>query len=81
MVFQWYLEGPGSFWCEAPMCVDTYAPFYRNLAVQAAGAVAVRAESLKEAKYADLLHTHEFVPIASCGVLQCFWATIIGILE
>ena len=44
--------------------MGTYATSYRNLAVQAAGAVAVRAESLKEEKYADLLYTHEFVPIA-----------------
>ena len=52
------------------MSVDTHAPSYRNLAVQAAGAVATRAESLKEEKYAGLLNTHEFVPIAveSSGV-------------
>ena len=45
-------------------CVDTFAPSYRSLAVQGPGTVAVRAESLKEEKYFDLLHTHEFAPIA-----------------
>ena len=45
-------------------CVDTFAPSYRSLAVQGTGTVATRAESLKEEKYFDLLHTHEFAPIA-----------------
>ena len=43
--------------------VDIFDPSYRSLAVQTAGAVAAKAESLKE-KYTDLFHTHEFVPIA-----------------
>ena len=29
-----------------------------------AGAVAATAELLNEAKYSDLLHTHEFTPVA-----------------
>ena len=45
-------------------CLDTFAPSYRSLAVQGPGTVATRAESLKEEKYFDLLHTHEFAPIA-----------------
>ena len=45
---------------------------YRSLAVQAAGAVAVKVESLKEEKYSDLAHTHEIPPIAmeSSGVFE-----------
>ena len=39
----------------------------RHLAVHAAGAVAAKVEHLKEEKYTDLLHSHEFVPVASCG--------------
>ena len=63
--------------------MDTYAPSYKNLAVQAAGAVAKRAESLKEDNYADLLHTHEFVPIAaeSSGVLGPRSLTFVKELE
>ena len=45
-------------------CIDTFAPSYRSLAVQAAGSVAAKAESLKEEKYSDLSQTHEFAPIA-----------------
>ena len=44
--------------------VDTFAPSYRSLAVREPGAVAARAESLKEEKYIGLLRTHEFAPIA-----------------
>ena len=60
----------GKFLVWDTTCVDTNAPSNSNLAVPAAGTVAVRAESPKEEKYADLLHTHEFVPIAvgSSGV-------------
>ena len=54
----------GKFLVRDATSVDTYAPSYRNLAVQAAAAIAARAESLKEEKYADLLNAHEFVPIA-----------------
>ena len=41
------------------------------LAVYSAGAVAARAESLKEEKYSALAHSHSFVPIAieTSGVL------------
>ena len=51
-------------------CADTFNPSYRSLAVHAEGAVVGRTESLKEEKYFDLLHTHEFVPITveSSGV-------------
>ena len=41
-----------------------FAPSYRSLAVRELGAVAARAESLKEEKYIGLLPTHEFAPIA-----------------
>ena len=42
------------------------------MAVQAAGSVAVKAESLKEEKHSDLSYTHEFAPVAveSSGI---FW--------
>ena len=46
----------------AATCVDTFAPSYRSLATHEAGAVAARAESLKDEKYSDLLHTHKFTP-------------------
>ena len=55
--------------------IDTrpYAPSYRSLAVYSAGAVAARAESLKEenSKYSALAHSHSFVPIAieTSGIL------------
>ena len=45
-------------------CADTFAPSYRNLALHAAGAVAAKVEGLKEEKYTDLLHSHEFVQVA-----------------
>ena len=45
-------------------CVDTFAPSYRNLAVVSAGAVASRAESLKQEKYTALDHSHIVTPIA-----------------
>ena len=53
--------------------VDTFASSassYRSLVAHAASAVAARAEILKEEKHSDLLHTHEFVPVAikSSGV-------------
>ena len=38
-------------------CVDTLAPSYRSPAVHATGAVAAKAEALKEDKYSGLLHT------------------------
>ena len=44
--------------------MDTFAPYYKNLAVQAAGVVVAKAESLKEEKYSDLSHAHEFAPVA-----------------
>ena len=44
--------------------MDIFAPFYRSLAAHEAGAVAVRAEVLKEEKYSDLLHAHEFTRVA-----------------
>ena len=44
-------------------CVDAFAPSYRSLSVHAAGAVAAKAEAVKEEKYSDLLHTYNFVPI------------------
>ena len=52
------------------MCIDTFAPSYRSLAVQAVGAVAAKAEFLKKEKSSDLSQTHEFAPIAmeSSGV-------------
>ena len=43
---------------------DTFPPSYRSLAVHVAGAVAARAESVKEKKHEDLLHSHEFVHVA-----------------
>ena len=60
----------GKFLVWDATCVDTFAPSYRSLAVHAAGEVASRSEVLKEEKYADLLHTHVFVPVAveSSGV-------------
>ena len=61
----------GKFLVWDAMCIDIFAPSYKNLAVQAAGAVAAKAESLKEEKYSDMFNMHEFVPIAmeSPGVL------------
>ena len=52
-------------------CIDTFALSYRSLAVHSAGAVAARVESLKEEKYIDLLHSHDFAPVAveTSGVL------------
>ena len=42
------------------------------MAVRAVGSVAAKAESLKEEKYSDLSHTHEFTPVAveSSGVFR-----------
>ena len=59
----------GKFLVWDAMCVATFAPSYRSLAAQAAGAVVAKAESLK--KYSDLFHMHEFVAITmeSSGVL------------
>ena len=53
-------------------CTDTFALSYRSLAVHSAGAVAARVESLKEEKYIDLLHSHDFAPVAveTSGVLR-----------
>ena len=60
----------GKFLVWDATCRDTFAPSYRSPAVQAVGAVVAKAESLKEEKYSDLSHTHEFAPIAveSSGV-------------
>ena len=46
------------------MCVDNFTASYRSLTVQAVGAVGAKAESLKDEKYSDLFHLHEFVPAA-----------------
>ena len=54
----------GKFLVWDATCIDTFAPSYWSLAAQAAGSVAVKAESLKDEKYSDLSHTHEFAPIA-----------------
>ena len=54
----------GKFLVWDAMCIDTFAPSYQSLAVQARGSVAAKAESLKDGKYSDLSHTHEFAPIA-----------------
>ena len=61
----------GKFMVWDTMCIETFAPSYWRLAVQAAGSFAAKAESLKEEKYSDLFHTHEFALIAveSSGVL------------
>ena len=50
-------------------CTDTFALSYRSLAVHSAGAIAARVESLKEE--VDLLHSHDFAPVAveTSGVL------------
>ena len=45
-------------------CGDTFTPSYWSLAAHSAGAVAARMEVLKEEKYVDLLHSHDFVPVA-----------------
>ena len=44
--------------------MDTLAPSYNSLATHETRAVAARAESLKDEKYSDLLHTQEFSPDA-----------------
>ena len=63
-------------------CAETFAPSYRSLAIHAAGAAVARAESLKEERYSDLLHTHKhrFVPIEveSSGV---FGPWLLGFLK
>ena len=60
----------GKFLAWDATCIDTFAPSYQSLVVQAVRSVAVKAESLKEEKYSVLSHTHEFAPIAveSSGV-------------
>ena len=60
----------GKFLVWDAMCIDTFAPCYRSLAVQAAGSVATKAEFLKQEKYSGLSYTHEFAPIVveSSGV-------------
>ena len=45
-------------------CADTFAPSYRSFAAHAVGEVAARSEALKQSKYTELSHTHEFVPVA-----------------
>ena len=49
-------------------CVDTYAPSYRSLAVTSAGAVAARAEVLKEEKYSALRHSGSSLTIFYQGL-------------
>ena len=45
-------------------CLDTFALSHRSLVVHSAGGIAAKAEDLKGAKYADLLSSHIFVPVA-----------------
>ena len=45
-------------------CADTFAPSYRSFAAHAVGEVTARSEALKQIKYSELSHTHEFVPVA-----------------
>ena len=45
-------------------CPDTYAPSHLSAAATEAGAVAVQAEQLKNAKYAHPASSHHFVPFA-----------------
>ena len=63
-------------------CVDTFAPSYQNLAVTVAGAVACKKESLKEEKYANLSHTHFFVPVAieTAGIFGSHTLSVIKVL-
>ena len=51
-------------------CSDTFATSYRAVASQAAGGVAANAEVRKELKYANLSHSHCFMPLSveSTGV-------------
>ena len=51
-------------------CSDTFATSYRAVASQAAGEVAANAEIRKEVKYANLSHSHCFIPLSveSTGV-------------
>ena len=58
-------------------CIDTFAPSYRSLAVQAAGAVAEKVESLKEEKYSDLSQTSMWICPNCYGVFWCLWAAVI----
>ena len=65
--------------CDAT-CVDTFVPSYRSFAVEAAGAVVVKAESLKGEKYSDLFHLHKVVPItmeSSC----VYWPQSLAIVK
>ena len=45
-------------------CPDTFVQSHRSLAVHSAGGVAAQAEDLMRVKYADLLSSHTFVPVA-----------------
>ena len=54
----------GNFLVLDATCVDTFAPSYGSLAAHEAGTVASRVELLMDEKYSDLLHTHEFIPVA-----------------
>ena len=49
------------------------------MAIHAAGAVVARAKSLKEEKYSDLPHTHEFFHVTEKS--SVFWATDIAPYE
>ena len=57
----WEASGVGCYLCWH-LCTIIY--IRRSLAVCAAGDVAARMESLKEEKYADLLQSYNFVPVA-----------------
>ena len=53
-----------NLWCGTLNCPDTLAQSHRSLAVHSAGRIAAKAEDLKRVKYAELLSSHIFVPIA-----------------
>ena len=52
-------------------CGDTFAPSYRSLAAHEVGAVAGRADLLKEETYTNLLHAHAFTlaAVEFCGTV------------
>ena len=53
-------------------CSDTFATSYKAVASYAAGEVAANAEVRKEVKYANLSHSHSFIPfsVESTGVFN-----------
>ena len=61
---------------------DTLAPSNRHLSSVSAGKAAERAAEMKTAKYADILATHDFLPIAfeTLGPLNSAAATFISSL-